>query len=153
MHKTLKTNSPYFLDTPTIRYRKIVQSFKQKILFLLKSDSLIRGHKYHNVGQTARMTEPLDERIVKYLKKLIRNGCRNSKDLQSRAAEFVKDKIFFGEKHRGSLRRKFNPNRKKIKNLITSVKTETRYSKINQENVAKLKEDWGKWADIYLTPK
>ena len=105
------------------------------------------------MGQAAGLTEPLEERIVKYLKKLIRNGCRNSKDLQSRAAEFVQDKIFFGEKHPGSLRRKFNPNRKKIKNLITNVKIETRYSKIDQENVAKLKEDWEKWADICFTPK
>ena len=52
----------------------------------------------------------------------------------------------------GSLRRKFNPNRKKIKNLITSVKIETRHSKIDQENDANVKEDWGKWADIYFTP-
>ena len=131
-------------DTRRIRYRKIVQSFKQKYLFLLKSDSLLGGHKYHNMGQAARLTEPLDERIIKYLKKLIRYGCRNSKDLQSRAAEFVQDKIFLGEKHPGSLRRKFKPNRKKIKILITSVKIETRYSKIDQENATKLKEDWGK---------
>ena len=106
-------------------------------MFLLKSDSLLGRHKYHNMGQGK------GERIVKYLKKLIRNGCRNSKDLQSRAAEFVQDKIFFGEKHPGSLRRKFNPNRKKIKNLITSVKIETQYFKIDKENIAKLKEDWG----------
>ena len=94
------------------------------------------------MGQAAGLTEPLDEKIVKYLKKLIRNGCRNSKD-----------KIFFGEKHPGSLRCKFNPNRKKIKNLIMNVKIEKRYLKIDQENVAKLKEDWGKWANIYFTPK
>ena len=105
------------------------------------------------MAQAAGLTEPLGEKIVKYLKKLIRNGCRNSKDLESRAAEFVQDKVFFGKKHPGSLRRKFNPNRKKIKTLITSVKIETRYSKIDQENFGKLKEDWGKWADIYFTPK
>ena len=105
------------------------------------------------MGQAAGLTESLDKRIVKYLKKLIRNGCRNSKDLQFRAAEFVPDKIFFGEKHPGSLRRKFNPSRKKIKNLIASVNIETRYSKIDQENVAKSKEDWGNCDDIYFTPK
>ena len=93
------------------------------------------------MGQAAGLTEPLDERIAKYSKKIIRNGCRNSKHLQSRATEFVQDKIFFGENHPGSLRRNFNPNRKKIKNLITSVKIEMQYSKIDQENVAKLKED------------
>ena len=105
------------------------------------------------MGQAAELTEPLDKRIVKYLKNLSRNGCRNSKDLQSRAAEFVQDKIFFGENHSSSLRVEFNPNRKRIKNLIMSMKIEMRYSHIDQENVAKLKEDWGKWADIYFTPK
>ena len=90
-----KTTSPYFLDTPTIRYRKIVQSFKQKMMFLLKSDPLIIvGDKYHNVGQTAGLTEPFDERIVKYFKKIIRNGYRNNKNLQSRGTEFVKIKYF-----------------------------------------------------------
>ena len=62
------------------------------------------------MGQAAGLTERLDERIVRYLKKLIRNGCRNSKDLQSRATEFVQDEIFFGEKSPSSLRRKSNPN-------------------------------------------
>ena len=104
----LKTTSPYLLDTPAVRYRKIEQRFKQKILFLLKSDSLLG---YHDMGQAAGLTETVDE-----------TTCRNSTDLQSRSAEFVQDKIFFGEKHRGSLRRKFNPNRKKISKFITSVK-------------------------------
>ena len=107
----LKTTSPYLLDTPAVRYRKTEQRFKQKILFLLKSDSLLGGYKYHDMGQAAGLTETVDE-----------TTCRNSTDLQSRSAEFVQDKIFFGEKHRGSLRRKFNPNRKKISKFITSVK-------------------------------
>ena len=69
LQKILKTTSPYLLDIPTVKYRKIVQSFKQKILVLLKSDSLLGRHKHHNMGQAAVLTEPLDERIVKYLKK------------------------------------------------------------------------------------
>ena len=43
--------------------------------YLLKSDSLLGGHKYYNMRQTAGLAEPLGEKIVKYLKKLIRNGC------------------------------------------------------------------------------
>ena len=79
----------YFSFLTTIRSRKKGQSFKRKTLFLLKPDSLLGGHKYHNMGQAAGLTEPLDERTIKYLKKLIRNRRRNSKDLQSREAEFV----------------------------------------------------------------
>ena len=37
-------------------------------MFFLKSGSLLGGHKYHNMGQAAGLTEPLDDRIVKYLK-------------------------------------------------------------------------------------
>ena len=57
----LKTTSPYLLDTPAVRYRKIEQRFKQKILFLLKSDSLLGGYKYHDMGQAAGLTETVDE--------------------------------------------------------------------------------------------
>ena len=37
--------------------------------------------------------------------------------------------------------------------LITSVNLEKRYSKIDQDNVEVLKEQWGKWADIHFSPK
>ena len=102
------------------------------------------------MGQATGLTEPLDKRIVNFLKKLFRNGCINSKEMQSRVGEFVQDKIFFGKKHPDSLRRKFHPNRRKKKNLNKNVKIETRYLKTDQENVAKLKEDLRKWADIYF---
>ena len=81
MHKILKTISPYLLDTHIIRYRKILQSSKRKTLFLPNSDSLLSGHNYHNTGKAAGLTKLLDERTVKYLKKLIRNGSKNRKDL------------------------------------------------------------------------
>ena len=83
------------------------------------------------MGQAAGLTRPLDEKIVKYLKKLIGNGCRNSKDLQSWTGKFVQNKIFFGEKHPDSLRLKFNSNR----------------------NCCKVKRRLGKLADIYSKPK
>ena len=72
-------------------------------MFLLKSDSLLGGHKYRKMGQAAKLAEALDDRIFEYLKKLIKNGSRNSKDLQLRAAQFLLDKIFFAEKHPDSL--------------------------------------------------
>ena len=55
------------------------------------------------MGQAAKLAEALDDRILEYLKKLIKNGSRNSKDLQLRAAQFLLDKIFFAEKHPDSL--------------------------------------------------
>ena len=98
----------------------------------------------HHMGQAAGLIEPLDERVTLYLKEIIRNGCRRVKELQSRASEFVREKIFHGERPPESLRRRFNPNRKKVRNLITRVKLGMRHSKIDQENVAKQTEEWAR---------
>lgn len=61
--------------------------------------------------------------------------------------------LFDGEKHSDMFKRRFRPSRRKIKSLITSVNLEKRYSKIDQDNVEVLKEQWGKWADIHFSPK
>ena len=61
--------------------------------------------------------------------------------------------LFDGEKHPDMFKRRFRPSRRKIKSLITSVNLEKRYSKIDQDNVEVLKEQWGEWADIHFSPK
>ena len=83
-------------------------------------------HKYHHVGEAAGISEPLDDRVAEYLKKQIRNDCRRTKELQSRARSFVNETLFAGEENPASYRRRFRPLRKKIKNLVTAVKIETR---------------------------
>ena len=105
----------------------------------------------HHMGQAAGLVEPLDERVTLYLKEIIRNGCRRVKELQSRASEFVREKIFHGERPPESLRRRFNPNRKKVRYLITRVKLETRHSKIDQENVAKQTEEWARCNQVFFS--
>ena len=67
----------------------------------------------HHMDQAAGLVEPLDERVALYLKEIIRDGCRRVKELQSRTFEFVREKIFHGERPPESLRRRFNPNQKK----------------------------------------
>ena len=52
--------------------------------------------KYHT-GQAARISEPLDNRVVEYLKKQIREGCRRTKYLQSRAKLSVDQTILLEE--------------------------------------------------------
>ena len=84
----------------------------------------------HHMDQAAGLVEPLDERVALYLKEIIRNGCRRVKELQSRASEFVREKIFHGERPPESLRRRFNANRKKVRSLMTRVKLETCHSKL-----------------------
>ena len=46
-------------------------------------------HQNHYNDQAADISEPLDYRVVEYLKKQIREGCRRTKDLESRAKLFV----------------------------------------------------------------
>ncbi|XP_057290826.1 uncharacterized protein LOC130613509 [Hydractinia symbiolongicarpus] len=110
-------------------------------------------HSNHNMGEAAGLIEPLDQRVANYMKQLIRGGCRKTRELKLAAAEFVKNTIFSGRSNPEKSRRRFTPSRKKIKNLITSVKIETRYSKIDQENVESLKNEWSDWADIYFSAR
>ena len=49
-------------------------------------------------------------------------------------------------------RNKFIPSRKKIRNLILSVRNEARYSKIGQDNIEHLKEQWMKNGDVFFEP-
>ena len=58
---------------------------------------------------------------------------------------FFKRKMFHEERPPESSRRRFNPSRKKVCNLITQVKLETRHSKIDQENVVKQTQEWAIW--------
>ena len=71
----------------------------------------------HHTGQAADISEPLDNRMVEYLKKQIREGCRRTKDLQSRAKLFV-DQTILLEQNRTIFRHRFRPLRKKIKTLL-----------------------------------
>ena len=92
-------------------------------------------HPYHHTGIAAGVTEPLDPRVSDFIKKLIRSGCRRVKELESRAVDFVTDILFEGPSKPDRYRGRFFPERKKIRNLITYIKIENRFSKIDQENV------------------
>ena len=66
------------------------------------------------------------------------------------AKRYVQTVIFAGEKNPEAHRRRFNPTRKKLKNLVASVKLETQTSKLDQVNLQFQKEEWAKWADCYF---
>ena len=111
------------------------------------------NHRYHNTGEAAGLIEPLDERVAEFLKRLIRQGTKNAKDLQRRALEYVKESLFSGESHLDATRRKFPPNRQKIRDLVSSVRNELRFSKIDQENLQHLAKEWRKWVDVHFLPR
>ena len=57
--------------------------------------------------------------------------------------EFVCSQILFDTNPAPMIRRGSYPRRRKIKNIIKSVKKEVRHSKINQQNVMAHTEKWG----------
>ena len=87
-----------------------------------------------------------------FIGKQIREGCRVPKDIQSRTEYFVKETIFNGQKTKESKKYTFVPSRKKIRNLILSVRNETRYFKIDQENITHLKDKWMDYGDVLFEP-
>ena len=113
---------------------------------------LLGSHRYHIVGEAAWLIEPLDDRVSAYIRKSVK-GCRRPKELQSRAKEFVRNQIFFQENPPPSIRLRFYPNTRKEKNIVNSIKQEVRHSKIDQENLMALTENWRKSANTHFTPK
>ena len=110
------------------------------------------GHKFHYKGEAASIIQPVDEKVSEFVRKQIREGCRVAKDIQSRTEYFVKETLFGGQVTRDAAKNKFVPSRKKIRNLILSVRNETRYSKIDQENITQLKEQWKEYGDVLFEP-
>ena len=92
-------------------------------------------------------------RVAEFLKRLIRQGTKIAKELQRRTLEYVKESLFSGESHPDATRRKFRPNRQKIRNLVSSVRNELRFSKIDQENLQHLAKEWRKWGDVHFLPR
>ena len=84
------------------------------------------GHEFHYTGKAASIIQPIDERVVDYIKLQIR-GCKTPKDVQCRVAYFVKENIFGGLRNKETQRNKFIPSRKKIRTLILWVRNEARY--------------------------
>ena len=109
-------------------------------------------HCYHNTGKAAGIAEPFDPRVTDFIQKLIRSGCRRVKELESRAMDFVTDVFFEGACSPDRYRGKFYPERRKIRSLITYVKMETRFSKIDQENVQHSVSSCRE-AKIHFTPR
>ena len=99
-----------------------------------------KRHKFHYTGEAASIIQPMNERVADYIRLQIREGCKTPKDIQCRVAYIVKENIFGGLRVKKAQRNKFIPSRKKIRNLILSVRNETRYSKIDQDNIEHLKE-------------
>ena len=104
------------------------------------------------MGEAATYIQPADARVTEFIHKQITEGCRVRKDIQSRTEYFVRETIFDGQKTKESKRQTFVPSRKKIRNLILSVRNETRYSKIDQENISHLKAQWKDYGDILFQP-
>ena len=83
---------------------------------------------------------------------MIRSGCSRVKELELRAMDFVTDVLFEDVCSPDRYCGMFYPERRKIRNLITYVKMETRFFKIDQENVQHFVTSCRE-AKIHFTPR
>ena len=72
------------------------EEFKGKLQYLCQFPDP-SAHQKHHTGLAAGISEPLDNRVVEYLKKQIREGSRRKKDLQNTAKLFVDQTILLGK--------------------------------------------------------
>ena len=109
-------------------------------------------HRLRYQGEAATVIQPADSRVTDFIRKQIREGCCVPKDIQSRTEYFVKETIFNGQKTKESKRHTFVPSRKKVTAIILLVRNETRYSKIDLENITHLKDKWMDYGDVLFEP-
>ncbi|XP_066929846.1 calcium-responsive transcription factor-like [Clytia hemisphaerica] len=99
------------------------------------------AHKFHEAGKADWLVEPLDKQVEKYLRSEIRKGCIRNQELQQRGVDYVKNVLFSNEVPPNEERRRFFPNKKKIKNLIASEKRKMKTeSDLQQQNVMHLNQ-------------
>jgi len=80
-------------------------------------------HKFHTVGIAADANEKTDERIVAYIKTLVRKGITERQGIDRLVEAFVRKKLHIsGHIH---LRDRFHPSRKTQLNIIGAVRAET----------------------------
>ena len=122
-----------------------------KIQYLVKLPD--QQHCYHHKGEAGNIIQPTDEKVLDFIKQQIRSGCRRPKEIQSRVTGFVRETLFNNKFSNAASRKKYAPSRKMIRNIITSVKSETLKSKVDQENIFMSKTDWeGDDGKIFFTP-
>ena len=107
----------------------------------------------HHMGRAAGLVEPLDERVALYLKEIIRNGSRCVKELQSKASEFVRVKIFHGERPpdlsgEGLILfgRKYT-----ISSLGSNLKRVI--LKLIKKMLQNKREKWARWNQVFFSPR
>ena len=132
-------------ETYFLNIRSRVNETRRQNKYCVRITFISHNHRYRNTGEVVGLIEPLDERVAEFLKRLIRQGTANVKELQMRALEYVEEGLFSGESHPDATRRKFRSNRQKIRNLVSSVTSEIRFSKIDHENLQHLAKEWRKW--------
>ena len=64
--------------------------------------------------------------------------------------EYIKESLLSRESNPDAPRRKFRPNCQKIRNLVSSIRNEPRFSKIDQEKLQHLAKEWRKWGDVHF---
>ena len=101
------------------------EEFRVKLRYLCQFPDP-SAHQNHHTSQAAAISEPLDNRVVEYSKKQMREKCRRTKHLQSSAKLFV-DQTILLEKNPTIFRHQIRPTRQKIKNIITPAKVETKF--------------------------
>uniref|UniRef100_A0A1B6LTF7 Uncharacterized protein n=1 Tax=Graphocephala atropunctata TaxID=36148 RepID=A0A1B6LTF7_9HEMI len=91
----------------------------------------LEDHKFHPLGANAAATEPVDVRVRNYITELVTKGERNPVIIANLLNVFVENIL---QKHDRS-RRRFYPNMKTVRQMVSAAKSNLKTSSIGQENV------------------
>ncbi len=86
--------------------------------------------------------QKIDHRIISKIYDLTADGVRNVKEMQRHLHSFVKDVLFTDKPTPSPLNRQFYPRKVDVRNHMYAASLKLRFSKLDQENVEVMIEQW-----------
>ncbi|XP_053373995.1 uncharacterized protein LOC128546738 [Mercenaria mercenaria] len=130
----------------TKRLKQEFSSTTRKVIQVIVK--VVGEHSYHDIGEAADFNQPLDKRVVSFIKKKVSDGIRNVDEVMSRVNDL--DAV---SKSRLTNRR-FHPARKMVYNIMYNEINSVKYVKDDQVNTGLYLEEKRKNKDdsVFFRP-
>ena len=92
--------------------------------------------------QAAGIREPVDDRVISKIEELTTQGVRKLDEVKRHVESFVTGELFRGRRPPAKTRRRYYPTNKDITNTMQKVKYRQCHSKVDQENLEHLVNQW-----------
>ena len=103
-----------------------------------------KDHINHLTGEMSGVTQQVDPLIISKIHQLVSEGVNNVDEMERHINIYKKNELFQGKSMPSTFNRRWSPTRQDFANHIYSATMKNRMSKVDQENVSSLIDQWKK---------